>query len=65
MIKPITFNILLILAVKYNWEVNLVNIITAFLYIGVRERIFIKQSTGFKENPNRVCLLLKALYSLK
>ena len=65
MIKSTTFNILLALAVKYDWEVNLVNIVTAFLYIGVKERIYMEQLTDFVENSNKMCLLLKALYDLK
>ena len=64
-IKPITSNILLALAAKYDWEVDLVDIVTAFLYAGVKERILVEQPTGFEEDPTRVCLLLKALYGLK
>ena len=64
-IKPITSNILLALAAKYDWEVDLVDIVTAFLYAGVKERILVEQPTGFEENPSKVCLLLKALYGLK
>ena len=65
MIKSTTFNILLALAAKYDWKVNLVNIVTAFLYVGVKERIYMKQLTDFVENSDKVCLLLKTLYNLK
>ena len=44
---------------------NLVNIVTAFLYVDVKERIYMEQLTDFVENPGKVCLLLKALYGLK
>ena len=64
-IKPITSNILLALAAKYDLEVDLVDIVTAFLYAGVKERILVEQPTGFEEEANKVCLLLKALYGLK
>ena len=64
-IKPITSNILLALAAKYDLEVDLVDIVTAFLYAGVKERILVEQPTGFEEEVNKVCLLLKALYGLK
>ena len=64
-IKPTTSNMLLALAAKYDWEVDLVDIVTAFLYAGVRERIVVEQPTGFEEDPTKVCLLLKALYGLK
>ena len=65
MIKSTTFNILLTLAAKYDWEVNLINIVTTFLYIDVKERIYMKQLTNFVKNSDKVCLLLKALYNLK
>ena len=64
-IKSTIFNILLALAAKYDWEVNLVNIVTAFLYVDVKERIYMKQLTDFVEDLNKMCLLLKTLYNLK
>ena len=64
-IKPITSNILLALAAKYDWEVDLVDIVTAFLYAGVKERILVEQPIGFEEQASKICLLLKALYGLK
>lgn len=65
-IKPTTSNILLALAAEYDWEVELVDIVTAFLYAGVKEQIYVEQPTGFAGNdPNKVCLLQKALYGLK
>ena len=41
-IKPITSNILLALTAKYDLEVDLVNIVTVFLYTGVKERILVE-----------------------
>ena len=64
-IKPGISNILLALAAKYNWEVDLVDIVTAFLYTGIKERILVEQPTDFEENASKVCLLLRALYGLK
>ena len=64
-VKAITSNILLAMAAKYDWEVDLVDIVTAFLYAGVKERIYVEQPTGFEEEVSKVCLLLRALYGLK
>ena len=41
-IKSTTFNILLALAAKYDWKVNLINIVTTFLYADIKERIYMK-----------------------
>lgn len=41
-IKFITFNILLTLTAAYDWEVDLINVVTTFLYAGVKEQIFVE-----------------------
>ncbi len=56
---------ILALAAKNNWEVDLVDVVTAFLYADVKEEIYMEQPIGFAEEGNDIYLLLKALYGLK
>ena len=61
------YRILLALITVYNLKAYQINIITAFLNSFIRKHsIYMRQLKGFKDNNcTLVCLLLKAIYSLK
>ena len=50
-----------------NWEIEALNIKTAFLYGELNEEIYMEQPEGFvkKRQEEHVCRLLKAIYGLK
>ena len=62
-----TYRILLALIAVHNLKAHQINIITAFLNSFIRKySIYMQQPKGFKDNDRTlVCLLLKAIYSLK
>ena len=64
MVKPITYKALFAIAARNNWEVEQMDVKTAFLYRDLEDKVYIKIPTGF-EQPNMVYKLNKALYSLK
>ena len=47
MIKPMSYKIIFSLAAIHNWEIEHMNIKTAFLYGKIDEKVYIEQSTGF------------------
>ena len=66
-VKPMSYKALFALAAALNWDIEQMDVKTAFLYGDVEEIIFVMQPTGFKSKkyPNKVCKLKKALYGLK
>ena len=51
---------------EFNWELDEMDVKTAFLHGDLEETIFMKQPDGFEEgDSNKVCLLKKSLYGLK
>ena len=59
------FRTLFALAAYLNLEIQQWNIKSAFPNAKLLEIIYIRQSTDFEDDTNRVCLLNKALYDLK
>ena len=54
------------LAAALDWELEQMDVKTAFLYGNVEETIYVTQPTGFAASgPRKVCKLKKALYGLK
>ena len=66
-VKPMSYKALFALAAALDWDLEQMDVKTAFLYGAVEEVIYMMQPTGFKSHrhPNRVCRLNKALYGLK
>ena len=60
---------LLALGAKYDYEIEQLDIITAFLELVMKETVYVEQPHGFEEPRSaryaRVCHLLRALYGLK
>ena len=62
-----TVQLLLSIATLENWEIEALDVKTAFLYGELDEEIYMEQPPGFikKGQESKVCRLLRALYGLK
>jgi len=63
-VRQKTYRSLFALAAIHDWEIEQMDIKTAFLYGPVEETIFVQLPPGY-EAPGKVCRLNKALYGLK
>ena len=63
-VKPMSYKAIFALAAAMDWDVEQMDVKTAFLYGNVQEEIYVQQPDGFSKD-NRVCKLNKALYGLK
>nr|GEW74712.1 hypothetical protein [Tanacetum cinerariifolium] len=66
-VKSITIQVVLSLAVTNDWPLRQLDIQNVFLHENLKEPVFIKQPPSFidPQQPNHVCLLHKSLYGLK
>ena len=64
-IKPMSYKIIFALVAAHDWELEQMDVKTAFLYGTVDEDIYVEQIEGFDDKSGRVCKLKKALYGLK
>ena len=53
------------MAAALDYEIEQMNVKTAFLYGNIEEDIYIEQPTGFSTDDTLICKLKKALYGLK
>jgi hypothetical protein len=67
--KFVTIRILFALAAQFNWEIEQMDAITAFLNPILHEEVYMEQPEGFEvasaSGGRLVCRLLKSLYGLK
>nr|GEU29282.1 integrase, catalytic core [Tanacetum cinerariifolium] len=65
-VKSITIQVVLSLAVTNDWPLCQLDIQNAFLHGNLKEHVYMKQPPGFinPQQPNHVCLLYKSLYGL-
>lgn len=63
-VKPMTYKALFAIAARNNWEIEQMDVKTAFLYGTLDKEVYVEMPTGHEE-PNMVCKLNKALYGLK
>ena len=63
-VKPMTYKALFAIAARNDWEIEQMDVVTAFLYGVLDEDVYVEMPTGFEE-PGKVCKLNKALYGLK
>ena len=63
-VKPMTYKALFAIAAQEDWEIEQMDVKTAFLYGTLDDDVYVEMPTGFEE-PNKVCKLNKALYGLK
>ena len=68
-VRVISIRTLLALAAYNDWEVEQLDVVTAFLEADIEEEIYMRQPEGFRHfdinGEERVCLLKKSLYGLK
>ena len=60
-----SIRLVLAIAASKRWEVNHMDVKSAFLHGDLQEDIYMQQSEGFQEDPSLVCRLNKSLYGLK
>ncbi|CAM8893625.1 unnamed protein product [Rhodiola kirilowii] len=66
-VKYKTLRLLLAMATVYDYELEQMDVKTAFLHGDLKETIYMKQPIGFidKNHPEHVCLLQRSIYGLK
>jgi hypothetical protein len=68
-VRVISIRTLLALAAYNDWEVEQLDMVTAFLEADIEEEIYMRRPEGFRHTDingeERVCLLKKSLYGLK
>ena len=60
-----TLRLLLAISANFDWEMEQVDIIGAYLHGKIEEDIYMRQPLGFEDGTDRVCKLKRALYGLK
>src|ERR1700722_8247443 len=63
-VKNMSWRSLMAIAAQYDFEIEQMDVVTAFLYSEITEEIYVEFPIGFN-NDQKVCKLLKGLYSLK
>ena len=64
-VKPMSYKALFAIAAAMDYEIEQMDVKTAFLYGNVNDEVYVEQPTGYEEDTDSVCLLDKALYGLK
>ncbi|GKV24576.1 hypothetical protein SLEP1_g34169 [Rubroshorea leprosula] len=66
-VKPVTIQTVLALAVMYSWPIHQLDVNNAFLHGRLFEVVYMSQPSGFidPQYPSYVCRLNRALYGLK
>jgi hypothetical protein len=68
-VRVISIRVVLALAAFHDWEVEQLDVVTAFLKANIDEETYMRQPEGFRSTDNKgtelVCMLQKALYGLK
>lgn len=60
-----TCKVIFALAAYYNYELEQMDVRTAFLHGGIDEEVYVIQPTRYEKEEGKVCRLKKALYGLK
>ena len=63
-VKPMSYKAIFALAAAHDWDIEQMDVKTAFLYGYVKEDIWVEQPHGFGKS-RKVCKLNRALYGLK
>ena len=63
-VKPMSYKAIFAIAAANDWDLEQMDVITAFLYGDVEEEIYVELPTGYKQGT-KICRLRKALYGLK
>lgn len=60
-----TLRILLVMAAMFDWEIDQVDVVGAYLNGTLKEEIYMTQPEGFNDDSDSVWKLIKSLYGLK
>lgn len=64
-VRYASIRLLMALAVKYDYSIHQMDVITAFLQGDLREDIFMNQPEDYNDGSGRVCKLNRSIYGLK
>ena len=64
-VKLMSYKAIFAMTAALNYEIEQMNVKTAFLYENIEENIYIEQLTGFSTDDTLICKLKKVLYDLK
>ena len=64
-VKSMFWKVIRTVFAKRDYQIRQMNLIIAFLYEFLDEKMYVRQSTRMKDETNKVCLLKKTLYDLK
>lgn len=64
-VKPMSYKLIFAIAAALDWEIDQMDVKTAFLYGKINEIVYMEQPTGLEDGTRRVCKLNRALYGLK
>jgi len=64
-VKPMSYKLIFAIAAALDWEIDQMDVKTAFLYGKVKETVYMEQPTGLGDGSAKVCKLDRALYGLK
>ena len=64
-VKLISYKVIFVIAVANNWNIEQMNVKTAFFYGDINEEIYVKVFYGYINNRKIYCRFRKALYGLK
>jgi len=60
-----SYKLIFAIAAALDWEIDQMDVKTAFLYGKVEETVYMEQPTGLEDGSTKVCKLDRALYGLK
>lgn len=64
-VKPMSYKAIFAIAAAQDWELEQMDVKTAFLYGNIDAEVYMEQPRGCNDGTGRVCKLRKALYGLK
>ncbi len=64
-VKFMTYKVIFIIAVFYNYKLKQMNIKMTFLHDDLKEEVYVVQLTEYEEEKDKMCKLKKVLYELK
>ena len=64
-VKSMFWKVMMTIFAKRDYRIRQMNVIIAFLYEFLDEKMYVRQSTRMKDETSRICLLKKIFYDLK
>ncbi len=64
-VKFMTYKVIFIIAVFYNYKLKQMNVKMTFLHSDLKEEVYVIQLNEYEKKKEKMCRLKKALYELK